>query len=296
MDLALGVAVAGPVARLALIESGTGSHGVIDESVVDLAEDPIARLTETVVGTNRSLADQYHRLVATRLCWSDQRRANQLRQALEDSGVQNVVMLSESQAATALVRTLSGGQQQRGSAVLLVDDETATLSIVDGGDLTAKPVATERLEGSDAVSVAGRLLGRLREQPGAAEDVYLIGKPADVSGITRELQAASSLPLALPDDPDFAIARGAALDAATGRLSYPAGDATALAPVAPTGPLSYPAGDPTTASPTAPMTGAFTGAEAATRDDPADDRIRSAVGVLDGGRRLRIASDGIRRR
>ena len=177
MDLALGVAVAGPVARLALIESGNGGHGVIDESVVDLAEDPIARLTETVVGTSRSLADQYHRLVATRLCWSDQHRADQLRQVLDDSGVQNVAVLSESQAATAM----------------------------------------------------------------------------------------SSLPVAAPDDPDFAIARGAALDAATGRLSYPAGDATALAPVAPTGRFSSSAGDPTTASRAAPMTEAFTGAEDATR-------------------------------
>ena len=147
MDLALGVAVDGPVARLALIETGNGAHGVIDESVVDLAEDPIARLTETVVGTSRSLADQYHRLVATRLCWSDQDLANQLRQVLDDSGVQNVAVLSDSEAATAM----------------------------------------------------------------------------------------SSLPLAVPDDPDFAVARGAALDAATGRLSYPAGDATTLAPVPPTG-------------------------------------------------------------
>jgi hypothetical protein len=177
VDLALGVVVAGPVARLALIESGNGGHGVIDESVVDLAEDPIARLTETVVGTSQSLADQYHRLVATRLCWSDQHRANQLRQVLDDSGVQNVAVLSESQAATAM----------------------------------------------------------------------------------------SSLPVAVPDDPDFAIARGAALDAATGRLSYPAGDATALAPMAPTDRFSSPAGDPTTASPAAPMTEAFTGAEYATR-------------------------------
>ena len=72
MDLALGVAVAGPVARLTLIESGTGGHGVIDESIVDLGEDPIATLTATVVGTNQSLAEQYHRLVGTRLCWSDQ--------------------------------------------------------------------------------------------------------------------------------------------------------------------------------------------------------------------------------
>ncbi|MDT5346543.1 MAG: hypothetical protein QOE52_5727, partial [Mycobacterium sp.] len=270
MDLALGVAVAGPVARLALIESAADGHGVIDESIVVLAEDPIASLTETVIGTDRSLADQYHRLVATRLCWSDQGRANQLRQALEDSGVQNVVVLPESQAATALVRTLSGDQRQRASAVLLVDDETAMLSIVDSGDLTAKAVATERIEGSDAVTAAGRLLGRLREQPGAAQDVYLIGKSsADVSGITRELQAASSLPLAVPDDPDFAIARGAALDAATSQLSYPAGDATTAAPVAPTGRLSYPAGDATTAAPVAPMTGAFTGAEDVTRHAPA---------------------------
>src|SRR3984893_5659472 len=102
MDLALGVAVDGPVARLALIETGNGAHGVIDESVVDLAEDPIARLTETVVGTSRSLADQFQRLVATILCWSDQDLANQLRQVLDDSGVQNVAVLSDSEVATAM--------------------------------------------------------------------------------------------------------------------------------------------------------------------------------------------------
>jgi len=177
VDLALGIAVDGPLARLALIETGNGAHGVIDESVVDLAEDPIARLTETVVGTSRSLADQYHRLVATRLCWSDPDLANQLRQVLDDSGVQNVAVVSDSDAATAM----------------------------------------------------------------------------------------ASLPLAVSGDPEFAVARGAALDAATGRLSYPAGDATALAPVPPTGPLSSPAGEETMASAAAPMTAAFTGAEDATR-------------------------------
>jgi hypothetical protein len=197
VDLALGVAVAGPVARLTLIESGTGGQDVIDESIVDLAGDPIARLTETVVGTNRSLAEQYHRLVATRLCWSDQRGANQLRQALDESGVQNVAVLSESEAA-------------------------------------------------------------------------------------------SYPPLAVPGDPEFGIARGAALGAATGQLPYPAsdatmaapaaptgqlpypaGDPTMAAPAAPTGQLPYPAGDPTTAAPAAPMTEAFSEAEVATRNAPA---------------------------
>ncbi|MBV9352936.1 MAG: hypothetical protein JOZ23_15585, partial [Mycobacterium sp.] len=164
MDLALGVAVAGPVARVALVESG--AHQVIDESVIDLAEDPIAKLTETVVGTNQLLADQAHRLIGTRLCWSDQRRAGQLRQALDDSGVQNVAVLSESQAA-------------------------------------------------------------------------------------EELRGTSSLPLEVTDDPDFALARGAAMAADAATMAMPAGDSTMLAPAAT---MAAPAPDATMAAPEADAT------------------------------------------
>src|ERR1700679_1784088 len=102
MDVVLGVAVTGPVARLALIGAGADGSDVIDQSVVDLANDPIEQLLETVVGTNRLLAGENHRLVGTRLCWTDNPRADQLRQALEDSGVQNVAVLSESQAVKSL--------------------------------------------------------------------------------------------------------------------------------------------------------------------------------------------------
>lgn len=84
MDVVLGVAVTGPVARLALV--GSRGTDVIDQSVVDLADNPIETLTETVVGTNRLLAGENHRLVGTRLCWTDHPRADQLRRALEDSG------------------------------------------------------------------------------------------------------------------------------------------------------------------------------------------------------------------
>ncbi|WP_050038859.1 hypothetical protein ABFA25_05520 [Mycobacterium lepromatosis] len=52
MDVVLGVAVAGRVARLALV----GSGDVLDQSIVDLADNPIEKLTETVVGTNQLLA------------------------------------------------------------------------------------------------------------------------------------------------------------------------------------------------------------------------------------------------
>ena len=93
MDVVLGVAVTGPRACLALVGSGAQGADVIDESVVDLGGNPMQKLTETVVGTNRLLADENHRLVATRLYWSDAQRADRLRHALEDSGVHDVAVL-----------------------------------------------------------------------------------------------------------------------------------------------------------------------------------------------------------
>ena len=102
MDVVLGVAVADRIARLTLVEAAAQGQDVIDESIVDLADNPIQTLTDTVVGTNRLLADENHRLSATRLWWSDLQRVDELRRALEDSGVQNVVVLDESEAATAM--------------------------------------------------------------------------------------------------------------------------------------------------------------------------------------------------
>ncbi len=101
---------------------------MIDQSVVNLEEDPVGEITETVVGTNRLLAEENHRLVGTRVCWSDEPRAGRLRQALEDSGVLNVGVLSESQAVTALMRAAG-----RPGAALVMDDATATLSVPGSG-------------------------------------------------------------------------------------------------------------------------------------------------------------------
>src|ERR1700757_2298503 len=133
VDVVLGVAVTGPVARVALVGSTPGGPDVIDQSTVDVAENPIEKLTDTVGGTPRLLADENHRLVATGVCWSDQELAAELRRLLIDAGIEDVALLSESEAATALVRNTSRGAGEHGTAVLLVDDQTATLSMVDAG-------------------------------------------------------------------------------------------------------------------------------------------------------------------
>ena len=181
MDVVLGVEVTGPVARLALAGQGARGVDVIDQSVVDLADNPISTLTETVVGTNRLLADENHRLVATRVCWPDDAQADRLRQALEDSGVHDVGVLSQSQAVTALMRAAG-----RAGGVLVVDDETATLSVVDpAGDPDAPPtmLARQPLAGGDATGALDTMMARIGGHPGTPQDVYLVGGSSELTGV-----------------------------------------------------------------------------------------------------------------
>ena len=140
MDVVLGVAVADRIARLTLVGAAAQGQDVIDESVIDLADNPIQTLTETVVGTNRLLADENHRLLATRLSWSDPQRIGELRRALEDSGVQNVVVLDESEAATAMAPAagLDGEATAMAPAAGLDGEATAMAPAAAGTESTGQ--------------------------------------------------------------------------------------------------------------------------------------------------------------
>jgi hypothetical protein len=270
MDVVLGVAVTGPVARLALIGSGAQGADVIDQSVVDLTDNPIETLTEAVVGTNRLLADENHRLVGTRLCWTDHPRADRLRQALEDSGVANVAVLSESQAVAALMR--AAGQP---GAVLVMDDTTATLSVLDPatGDPDAPPTVLAKkpltdASGADATASFSTMMAKLGAQPDGPQEVYLLGASPDLNRVADELRDASTMRVQVADDPTFALARGAAI----------AGAATTVVPAAGL------AGDATTAVPAVGLAGDATAAVPASESaDPNAEEPQLAYSMADGG-------------
>ncbi|SPM32993.1 hypothetical protein MRAB57_796 [Mycobacterium rhizamassiliense] len=238
MDVVLGVAVTGPIARLALVGTGAEATAVIDQSVVDLANDPIEQLRETVVGTNRLLAGENHRLVGTRVCWTDHPQADQLRRALEDSGVHNVAVLSESQAVKALMRAAG-----RPGSALLFDDATATLSLVDSAEADDDAPPTLLAQGSvtaDATAALDTMMARIGEAPDAPQDVLLVGASGDLDRVAEQLRESSTMRVQIPEDPTFALARGAAMAAAAlgpdATAMAPAlgltGDETAMAPAA----------------------------------------------------------------
>ena len=93
--------------------------------------------------------------------------------------------------------------------MLLVDDQTATLSMVDAGEAPPTVLAAQPIEGSDATAACDTLLRRLGAEPGAADDIYLIGTSPELNTVSNQLRTTSSIPVQVPDD--FAIARGAAM-------------------------------------------------------------------------------------
>src|SRR6201984_1748038 len=90
LDAVLGVAVAGSIARLALVGPAGGGYAAIKHLVVELPIHPFATLIQTVEATPRSLAREGRHLVATRLYSPDHAQAEALRQALADSGFHDV--------------------------------------------------------------------------------------------------------------------------------------------------------------------------------------------------------------
>ncbi len=237
MDVVLGVAVTGPRARLALVGAGAAGSDLIDESFVDLADNPLRKLTDTVVGTDRLLAEENHRLLATRLCWSNPQEAERLRRALEDSGVHNVAVLSESQAATALFGT---GR----SALSAQPDDDPTVALARGaamaaglaGDATGM-APTVGFTG-DATAMAPAVSGLTGDATGMAPTVGFTGDatamaPA-VSGLTGDATAMAPAVSGFTGD---ATAMAPAVSGLTGDATAMApavsgltGDATAMAP------------------------------------------------------------------
>jgi hypothetical protein len=106
MDAVLGIAIGPSTARMALIEGARADGIVIDEAVLEIPAPRIdggaAEVIDTIVGTQRALANAGHRLVAAGICALGGFASPALREAMQRHGVQDVVLISEAQADEAL--------------------------------------------------------------------------------------------------------------------------------------------------------------------------------------------------
>jgi len=206
MDVTFGVNVDGTEAQIALLDAAA-PHPVIDQSQTDLANDPIHTLASTLVSTDRMLAESGHRLVGTTVSGSDTTLMARLHQALVDAELTNVALVSHADAVTAVTRSMAGNETV---ASITSDETTAALSIVDSAADVTSVIAVEPVADGDRAAAYRTLLERFSEEPGGATSVIVLG-PQFNDPEYAALSSTSPVPLRFPEDPEFALARGAAL-------------------------------------------------------------------------------------
>ncbi|MGV9800964.1 hypothetical protein ACWDTP_23240 [Mycobacterium sp. NPDC003449] len=221
MDVVLGVAVTGRVARLAMIGAPASGGEVLDQYALDLPDDAMTELADTIVGTYRAVAESGNRIAATRLCLPDTPEADTLRRTVTDAGVTNVEVVAEAEAAAALARSAGAD-----AALLLADDDTVSLTAV-GEDEQATAILGSAPIGSAGAAAACASVLRQVSAGEAPTRVMLVGQRLDLDSVAAELR--SMTPVVVPPDAGYAIARGAA-QTVDGSGFAPAGAATQMAP------------------------------------------------------------------
>ena len=229
MDIVLGVSMTPTAVRMVLVEGIKADGVTVDHDAFDLTSaEGSANVAENVVaavlGTKESAQTGGHHLKSIGVTWSDHAEATALRDALAAHGIDDVMLVSEGHAAASLAQAVGRAVGYDTTALLFVDRDTATLSVVKTDDGSVVKVLSRTLHSADAMSVLTEMAGAVAEQDAPPQGLFVVGAGVDISSVKAHLEHLVPLPVSAPEDAELALARGAALASA----AAPAFEATTV--------------------------------------------------------------------
>ncbi|WP_232001146.1 hypothetical protein, partial [Mycobacterium sp. 1165178.9] len=228
MDIVLGVSMAPSSIQMVVLEGEYADGVTVEEDTFDVTDVADAAATtgpdqviSAILGTREGAVDAGLELSSIGVTWTDQLEAAALRDALTAHRIDNVMLVSAFLAAAALAQNLGGAMGYERTAVLLVEPDTATLAVVETADGSIPDVYKQQLD-AESYGDAGEQLSamvagmeKLELLPGG---LFLVGSGVDVAPLKPMLQSATSLDVSVAEEPETALARGAALAAANAPL------------------------------------------------------------------------------
>ena len=193
MDLVLGLSMTSSSVRWVLVESA-GEGATLDRGSLPLDHDQVFDADALLSALMDRTAGRLH---AIGLNWttSAEAAANAIWQALTDRGVENVIAVSDVEAAEALARgvaELAGGDRV---VVCVAEPGTAVIASVSPDGVTAERVHPTELADVDRLS----------------PDTVLVAGSGDVDAVVEALRQRTDAAVIEADEADLALARGAAL-------------------------------------------------------------------------------------
>ena len=254
MDIVLGVSMAPRTVRLVAIE-GQNADGVTVEqeefevgAVDNSAAGAVDQVIDAIIGSREGVLEGGHRLTSTGVTWSDPAGVGALREAIATYELGGVMLVAPLLAAAALAQTVGYALGYERLAMLFVEPANATLAVVDVADGSIVDLHRRQVGDSRAGGLAAELatmVAGLDARGSRADGVFLIGCGTDIVALKSTLEAATPLPVTGPEEPDMALARGAALASANAPLFASSTAALAYALDPGSGELGPPALGPT---------------------------------------------------
>ncbi|OSC36509.1 hypothetical protein B8W66_22835, partial [Mycobacterium decipiens] len=223
MEIVLGVSMEPMAVRLVLIEGANADGVTVEEHNFEVAPDTSGTAAAAIAAVARArdgAVEGGYQLASTGVTWTDPAAVGALREQLAARDVGSVMLVSPLLAAAALAQTVGFAIGYEHIAMLFVESDSATLAVVDVADgsivdLHRQQLATDR--GAVTAELATMLAGL--DAPGSrANGVFVIGCGVDIVAFKPALQAATSLVVSLAEEPEMALARGAAVASANAPL------------------------------------------------------------------------------
>ncbi len=223
MDTVFGVSMAPSAVRMVLVEGQNGNGATVDADNFNVpAEDDTATVTavnqvvSAILGTREGAAEGGYQLASTGVTFTDPVAAATLRDALATHKVENVMLVSSFLAAAALAQAVGSETNYAHTALLYIEPDTAILAVVDSAGGSVTNVVRQALPDDDEAALAqlATIVSSAESLATRPDAVFVMGSGIDIPLIKPALQAATTLPLTAPEEPETALARGAALASA----------------------------------------------------------------------------------
>jgi hypothetical protein len=212
---------------MVLVEGENGDGATVDEDNFNVATaDDAATVTASdqvlsaILGTRQGAAEGGYQLASTGVTFTDPLEASVLRDKLAAHKVENVMLVSAFLAAAALAQAVGHQTNYAQTALLYIEPDSATLAVVDSADGSIADVQRQPLPADDEAAVAqlAAMVSNAENLQTRPDGVFVVGSGIDIPLIKPALEAATTLPLSAPEEPDTALARGAALASANAPL------------------------------------------------------------------------------
>jgi hypothetical protein len=225
VGIVLGVSMTPTKVRIVLVEGENADGVTVDQDNFDVTADSSAstapsQVISAILGTREGAAEGGFQLLSTGVTWTDPVTAAVLRDALIARKVEHVMLVSAFMAAAALAQAVGDATNYAHTALLFIEPYSATLAVIDSADGAIAEVRRRLLPEDEDRAVARLVemvsgIDSLETHP---DGVVVVGSGVDIPMLKPVLEAATSLELSTPDEPEMALARGAALASANAPL------------------------------------------------------------------------------